>query len=117
MFNKLKGAMESGSVQKAVDTVSPVVMKYLDEVLGLTPESINDDAQFSKFIIHPAYLGVTSSAGGLTKLIPSFEQRFTDAFIHVRDELVVTDDGMVSLVDDYEDKLPKVLTDSLKAKH
>ncbi len=113
MFGKLKSAVGGSPSQKIVDKISPLVNQHLEKVLELAPGIVNDDEQFTKIIIDPAYLAVAVSAGGMTKLIPKFEARFTMAFLHVRDKLVVIDGDTVSLVNDLPDKLKETLLESL----
>lgn len=121
MFNKLeggidavKGAMDSGAMTLAIDTITPHVQPHLDKVLEMNTDDVQNDDQFKSKIVSPALIAVSAASSSATALIPRFYERFNIAMLHIREELVICDDGKVSLADDSQSRLPSVLEASFK---
>lgn len=116
MFSKLKNAVGEGAIRSAIDSYSQKINEKLAEIATLKPADVKDDARYNSCVITPALAAVVASSSGATRLIPNFEQRFSRAMLHVRNELVVVDEanGKVSLVPDYEARVSDVLVQGFK---
>ncbi len=114
MLGKLKAMAGEGAMKKAVDAVSPALNEHLEVVRELDPAQVRDDETFRARVIQPALLAVTAASSGLTSLVPRFEERFARALFHLRNELVVVEDGSVRLADDFQGRLPGVLMEGLR---
>jgi len=121
MFNKLKGgidavkgAMDGGMMAQVINTITPHVQPHLDKVLDMNADAVQNDDEFKSTIVSPALVAVSAASSGSTSLIPRFEERFNIAMLHIRDELVVCEDGKVSLANDSQSRLPSVLEESFK---
>jgi hypothetical protein len=116
MFDKLKGAVGEATINKAVNEFGPIVTEKLSTLLHLSPTEIEDDAQFKSHFIDPTLLALKAASSGAIALIPKFDDRFTRAMLHLRDELIVIEKGKdtVSLVPDVANRLPGVFLEGLK---
>lgn len=114
MFGKLKNLASGSAVQNIIDQVTPLMAEQLEKVKTLSPEKINDNEFFGKMISQPAWLLVSASLGGITKLYPPLEQKFSGMMLHLRDELVEVKEGSVTLVEGFHAKLPQVMMEGLK---
>lgn len=112
--NKIGGGAVDKVIDKAIDKFAPALTEHLDKIKSLKPSEINDDAKFETLIIKPMLLSISGASGGVTKLIPKFDSRFTAAMFHVREELIVVDGEKVILVEDGQSRLPKVLVEGFK---
>ncbi len=121
MFDKLKGGldavkgkMDSGAMAPIIDKITPHVQPHLDKVLGMSADHVQDDEKYKTNIVSPAVLAIHGSSSGATALIPRFDERFTIAMFHVRNELVICDQGKVGLAADCKSRLPSVLEEAFK---
>jgi RecA-family ATPase len=114
MFGGLKVKIGGGTIDKAVDKFAPALNEHLDKIKTLKPTDVKDDGKFDSLIIAPMLLSISGASGGVTKLIPKFDDRFKTAMFHVRNELIVVDGDSVKLVEDGQSKLPKVLVEGFK---
>ncbi len=114
MLGGLKDKIGGGAIEKAVKTFAPALTEHLDKIKTLKPTDINDDAKFNSLVISPMLISILAASGGVTKLVPKFDDRFKSAMFHVRNELIETDGNNVKLVDDVQAKLPSVLAEGFK---
>ena len=114
MFGKLKEAIGGGMIDKAISNIESDLQPHIDKVLNLSPEQVKDDSFYKDNVIKAAKISVEASTSGVTSLIPEFDKKFDKAMFSVRDELVIVNPDSLALVDDFQEKLPKVLTDSFK---
>lgn len=115
MLNKLKNLAGGNAVNSVVEKICPSLSEQLNKVTELKPEQVKDDATFTSMVVKPALTLISASSGGVTKLIPNFNDKVSKALFNVRDELIEVNDGKVSLVDGFQAKLPTALLDGLKA--
>jgi hypothetical protein len=117
LFNKLKDGVSKsvgeGAAKRAVEKASPVLQEELGKALKLGAKTIQDDEKYKKMVVKPALLSLAASSGGVTKLIPGFDEKFTKAMLQARDELLVFNGDEVTLADGFEKKLPGIIEDSL----
>ena len=117
LFNKLKDgvskSMGEGVAKRAVEKASLVLQEELGKALKLGAKTIQDDEKYKKMVVKPALLSLAASSGGVTKLIPGFDEKFTKAMLQARDELLVFNGDEVTLADGFEKKLPGIIEDSL----
>ena len=114
MFGNLKDKLCDSAVDKAINKFAPSLKEHMDTIKTLKPTDIQDNIKFKTMIISPMLISVSASSGGVTKLIPKFDERFQSAMLHVRNELVLVENDKVKLVEDSETKLPNVLLDGFK---
>jgi hypothetical protein len=116
MFGKLKNAVAEGAIKSAIDSYADRVSLKLEEVTKLNASDVSDNQHYHTYVIAPALTAVIASAGGATKLIPNFEQRFAKALLHTRDQLVIVDtaNNKVSLVQDYKSRISDVLIEGFR---
>ena len=115
MFDKFKNAVGESTLKAAADRVAPIIKEKLGE-LDLNPSEIADDEKYKTYVVGPMLLAVKAGTSGLTGLIADFDKRFLVAMLHLRDELLVIDPAnkKVSLVPDYEARLPAALAEGLR---
>jgi aspartate 1-decarboxylase len=118
MFDKLKGAVGEGALKSAIETYGPRIGAKIAEITQLKAADVKDDARFTSYVVKPALATVIASSGGATKLISNFDQRFTVALLHLRDQLVVIDEAndSVGLVPDYQARVVDVLKEGFQKK-
>jgi hypothetical protein len=110
MLRKLKKMISGSVTDDLIAQYTPEIKHKLQEVLsGVEANVVNDDGSYLQKVVPPVRLAVESAASGATKLIPSFDQRFDLAMLHLRDELIVSHENNLSLVDDFDEHLPDVL--------
>lgn len=114
MFGKIKDMASNSMIQKVVDQVSPLINEHIEKIKSLKSEQIYDNPFFDSMVSKPAWLAVSASLGGMTKLYPTLEQKFTLIMRHIRDELVRVNEGTVTLVENFQSKLPTVILEGLK---
>ena len=116
MFDKLKNAVGEGAVRSAINTYADRINQKLEEVTKLKATEVSDDARYHSNVISPALAAVMASAGGATRLIPNFEQRFARAMLQVRNQLIIIDaaNNKVSLVPDYKSRVSDVLVEGFR---
>ncbi|HMK36038.1 MAG TPA: hypothetical protein VK463_13280 [Desulfomonilaceae bacterium] len=86
------------------------------KVLELAGNEIKCDETFINRFIKPTLGAMALATSGATRLILKFDQRFTMAMLHTRDELVIVpeDSDRVSLTEDFQERLPTVLLEGFK---
>ena len=120
MFGKLKGMAEkaagNGMIDKAVEKICPELQPQLNKLKNFDGNELRCDDTFSSKFITPTLTTLAVATSGLTKLIPGFEQRFTRALFHTRDELclICPETNKVTLASDLQQRLPQVLLDGFK---
>jgi hypothetical protein len=115
MLGKLKEMGGAAAAQQAIAKLEPLLHEHLSKLKTIGADVVQDDLRYAKFVVEPAYLALLSASSGVTKLIPEFKERFSRLMLRVRDDLVVIDGTTVTLVEDFQARLPKVLTESFKA--
>jgi hypothetical protein len=101
-------------MQQAVAKILPQIQPHLQQMEQLDPELIRDNQRFTETVANPLLLTIAAASGGITSMIPDFKNRFTTAMLTLRDELVVFDHNRVTLVEDYQHRLPDLMTEALK---
>ncbi len=120
MFNKLKNiagkTMENGMAEKAIDKLCPELKTQLEKLKNFDAREISCDETFTQKFTKPAQIALAASTYGVTKMIPGFEDRFSSAMLHCRNELCVIDQeqGKVSLATEAMNRLPQVLQEGFK---
>lgn len=120
MIGKLKNlaskAVENGAADKAIDKLCPELKVHLEKLNAFKASELSCDGTFTDKFIKPAQIALAASTYGATKLIPRFDERFTVAMLHTRDEicLIDTETDKVSLTTDAMAKLPQILQDGFK---
>ena len=114
MLGKLKGKMSDNVADKAIEKLMPMIQEKIGKIQTLSAADVSDDANFKSRVIAPSLIAVSAASSGATKLLPDFENRFSAAMFHLRNELVTIDGDTVALVDDYQKRLPTVLKEGLK---
>lgn len=115
MLGKLNKATGDGAFQKAVDAIAPRLQEHLEKAVGeLSPAMVQDDDSYRQSVVSPALLVASGASGGVTSFIPGFKEKFGNAMMHLRDELLVCDDSSVALAEDTRERLPGVLTEGLR---
>ena len=115
MLGKLKNMAANGALDKVVGAISPELQQTLQNLTKYKVSDLQDDDQYHNLVIAPALLSVTASAGGTTKLIPGFNDKFKGMMLHLRNELVDLSGDLPKLQNDFQAKLPTVLLEGLKA--
>ena len=117
MFDKFKNSIADNAIRSAIEKYSGRITERLPEIAELSPLDVRDDARFHTAVIAPALAKVVTASGGATRLVPEFDQRFSKAMLHLRDQLVRMDEaGKVSLVPGYEARVSEVLVEGFKLK-
>ena len=114
MLGKLKEKAGDKMVGKVVEQVAPSLQPHLEKIQELEPQQVKDDGLYREKVIDPALSAVKVASSGVAGLIPGFDDRFANALIKVRDELLVVDQEKVALVDDFAGRLPAVLMDGFR---
>jgi hypothetical protein len=116
MFDKLKSAVGESAIRSAIEKYSQRITEKLPEITKLTPADVRDDARFHSSVIAPALAKVVTASNGATGFISNFDQRFSRAMLHLRNELVVVDEasGKVTLVPGYESRVSDVLQEGFR---
>lgn len=114
MLGNLKNKIGDGAVQKAINKFAPEIQAQLQKITQMKPADIQSDEKFSSLVVSPALLAISASSSGATKLIPSFDTKFSNALFNVRNELVKVETDKVSLVEGFESQLPDVLMQGFK---
>lgn len=116
MFDKLKNAAGDVAIKSAIDKYSQRIAERLPEITTQKAADVRDDARYHALIVAPALSKVVAASNGATRLIPDFDQRFSRAMLHVRDQLVVVDAAAdkVSLVRGYESRVSEVLLEGFR---
>lgn len=115
MLGKLKKMASSGAVDQIVGKISPDLQKQLQAITSFNVSDLQDDDHFGQLVSQPALLSITASSGGITKMIPGFEEKFMGMMLHLRNELVDLSGEMPKLQEGFQEKLPTVLLEGLKA--
>ena len=113
LFDKLKEGVGEGATKKAVERATPVLKEQLGKALELGAKTLQDDEKYEAMIIKPTLISLAAQSGGLTKLIPRFDEKITKAMLLARNELLVFKGDEVTLVDGFEKKLPGIVEESL----
>lgn len=123
MLGKLKGSIgtlkdkaEGPILQGAVNKLAPQLSPYVEKLKTMEPAVVFDDEQFVRSFISPTAMTLMAASGGVTSLIPGFNDRFTRGMLHVRNELLAIDEenNSVLLQDDFTARLPGVLLEGIK---
>jgi len=109
MFGKLKEQMAGSATDKVVARIGGDLEPHIQALKQFKASDIQDDSLFESKITQPALIAIAAASSGVTQLIPGFNQKFSLALRHVRNELVCYDGDQVNLVDDYAERLPDVL--------
>ena len=115
MLGKLKKMAAGGALDKIVGSLSPELQGTLQNITKFNVADLQEDEKFHGLISKPALMSITASSGGVTKLIPGFESKFMNMMLHLRNELVDLSGDTPKLQDGFQEKLPTVLMDGLKA--
>ena len=115
MFDKMKKMASGGALDKVVGMLSPELQGTLESIKQYNVTDLQDDEKFGGLVSKPALMTFTASAGGVTKLIPGFDDKFMRMMLHLRNELVDLSGDIPKLQDGFQEKLPTVLMDGLKA--
>ena len=113
LFDKLKEGVGEGAAKRAVEKATPIVKEHLGKALKLGAETLRDDEKYEAMVIKPALLSLAAQSGGLTKLIPGFDEKVLKAMRQARNELLVFEGDEVALADGFEKKLRGIIEDSL----
>lgn len=116
MFDKLKGAIGDSGIKNAVEKYSPQILEKLQGISKLNVADVKDDDRFKSIVIDPALFSIKAASSGATSLISNFDNRFSVALLHARNELVVVDEpnNKVSLASDCQARLVDVLIEGFK---
>ena len=114
MLGKLKDMAGGAAAQKVVEHITPALQPHLDKIKDLNPDVVQDDDRYKQTIVTPALTAVAAGSGGVTAMLPKFSEKFTNAMLHLRDELIVVEGGAVRLVDGFQQRLPAVLMAGIK---
>ena len=111
MFDKLKNAAGDLALKSAVEKYSHRIAEKLPELTTLKAADVRNDAVYHSRVVAPALTKVVAASNGATRMIPDFDQRFSRAMLHLRNQLVVIDASRdkVSLVPGYESRVSEVL--------
>jgi len=115
MFGKIKDLLGGSAINKVVEKISPELTSQLEVIKSLDINSVRDDELYKKAVVAPSYMSIVASSGSAVQLIPGFEDKFSKALLHIRNELVVYEDDKVNFVKDFQERLPTVLKESLTA--
>jgi len=115
MFDKIKNMLGGSAVNKVVDKISPELTSQLEVIKTLDINSVRDDEMYKKVVVGPSYMSVVAASGSVAQMIPGFENKFSKALIHIRNELVIYENDKPNLAKDFKERLPSVLKESLKA--
>lgn len=114
MLSKLKNMAGNAAVQKVVDKIAPGMNTHINQMKELSPGQLKDEEFFEGKIIKPAWLAVSASTSGLTKLYPPLAGKFSGMMKHLRDELFVIEGDKVALTEGFQSKLPTAILEGLK---
>ena len=116
MLGKLKSMASSGLMDKAIDQLCPQLRPHLDKLQSFKGSELNCDETFSNKFVVPTQIALAAASGGITKMIPGFDKRFTGAMLHARNELCVIcpETDKVALASDTKDRLAGVLLEGFK---
>lgn len=110
MFNKLKSMAGGDLTGDLAAKYGPEIKQKLYDVLSkVNADTVNVDDSYLQKVVPPVRMAVDSAASGATKLIPGFNQKFDVAMLHLRDELIVTNNDNLELAGDFDSRLPDVL--------
>lgn len=110
MLGKLKAMAGDGALQKFIETYAPTIKEELTTLLAkASPETVSQDESFTQTVTQPLKISLAAAAGGVTGLIPGFDNKFDFTMLHLRNELMSTENDQVSLVEGFDQKLPDVL--------
>jgi hypothetical protein len=115
MLGKLKNIASSGVLDKVVAQLSPELSQSLEQIKQYNVKDLQNDDNYGSLVAKPALIALTASAGGATKLIPGFDDKFMKMMLHLRNELIDLTGDFPKLQDDFQSKLPTVLLEGLKA--
>ncbi len=109
MLGKLSAMANLMGAQKMIQQVSPILREHLQKMSTYKAQQIQDDAFFDETISTPAWQAIRAKLGGIIQLYPGLETKFFSVMRKLRSELLeVKADGEVTLVADYETRLPQV---------
>ncbi|REL26558.1 hypothetical protein DXX93_08175 [Thalassotalea euphylliae] len=114
MLGKLKAAAGDAATNKAASMLAPHINPVIEKMQQLSPKAIAHDASYTEKIIEPAMTTITAAAGGLTKLLPNFDEKFNACMFHLRNELLDLSGETVGLTPNFTERLPQVLAEGLK---
>jgi hypothetical protein len=115
MLGKLKDMASSGALDKVVGLLGPEMQQTLESIKQYNVSDLQDDEKYGVLVSKPALLTFTASAGGMTKMIPGFDDKFMRMMLHLRNELIDLSGDFPALQDGFQEKLPTALLDGLKA--
>ncbi len=109
-------AVDNGMAEKTIDKICPELKPHIEKLTSFNATEITCNETFTAKFIKPAQLALVASTYGATKLIPGFDDRFTTAMLHTRDELclVESNTNKVALATDAMQRLPQVLQEGFK---
>ena len=122
MLGKLKKGIAAakdkagdGAMATAVEKISPALAPHIKKLQDMDVAVIINDESFKEKFINPTLVAIAAATSGASKMIPKFDNRFTGAMLHIRDEILNMDEekNTITLVDKYQDKLPDVLKEGL----
>jgi hypothetical protein len=123
MLGKLKGNLsafknqaEGPLMQSAINKLAPELTPHLEKITSLEPDTVLNDASYKERFVEPTAMALMATSGGITSMIPGFNERFERSMLLVRDELVIVDEAnrSVSLHRDFAIRLPSVLLAGIK---
>jgi hypothetical protein len=120
MLGKLKDmagkAAGNGILDKAVKKICPQLQPQMDKLKDFNGNELRCDDTFTSKFVNPTLTILAAATSGVTKLIPGFEQRFTTAMLHTRDELclICPETNKVTLSSDLPQRLPQVLLEGFQ---
>ncbi len=121
MFDKLKAAAQSikGASQQSLaglkEKVGAMIEARLEDAVSLGAGIISDDQKYQRFVVEPLLQGVHSGSGGVIRLVPNFDERFTQTMLKMREQAFVIDPAAnrVSLAPDYRRRVTSSLVELL----
>jgi hypothetical protein len=98
---------------QAAEEIKATLLQALGILRKMPASAVQNDEQFTTHVIGPAYVGVLTAHNAIATSFPQFQQRFRNAMLAVRAELLVPEGNKFRLCDDAEQRLPQVVAAQL----
>jgi hypothetical protein len=119
MFNALKDRVSKGSQALLEQELQQRLKEKLDVFRSLKPGDIQNDEMYSTIVVRPLWLYIKLQSGGALmaaqKVVEvNIEERFSRGLFRVRNDLIRVENGTVSLVPDFNDRLVPTLMQAFR---
>ncbi|MEY4583195.1 MAG: hypothetical protein RL701_7898, partial [Pseudomonadota bacterium] len=72
------------ALYRAAEELTQTLLHHLGILRKMPASAVQNDEQFTTYVIGPAYVGVLTAHNAIATAVPQFQQRFRNALLAVR---------------------------------